>query len=145
MGPHHHDADRRAGGPAPPRPVARQVIGDARIAADQAAGIPAAPRARTPAADAHLVDRVGPVTGVVTHRVAMAVMRPAHGVTMMRPPDGETVMAAIVADLMLIPMGGGRLIGSLVVVTDGLRGGGHDGQGKRRRANKSEHGNTPYG
>ena len=85
------------------------------------------------------MDRVGPGTGLLADRVT--VMRPADRITVMQPTDGVTMMAAIMPDLMLRARLGEDLLTakSVMIVIGGLRGGGHQGDCKRRRADKSYH------
>jgi hypothetical protein len=68
-------------------------------------------------------------------------MRPADRITVMQPTDGVTMMAAIMTDLMLLAMLGEDLLTAkaVVIVIGGLRGGGHQGDCKRGRADKSYH------
>src|ERR1051325_753749 len=73
MRPHHHHADPRTGRPTPMRPVAGEVVRGTRIAADQAARVPAAPGARASAA--HARRRKGAMLGELSAVLATPTLR----------------------------------------------------------------------
>src|SRR5215831_1539684 len=142
MRPDHHDADARAGGAAPMRPIAREIEGRARIRTDQGSGVPAAPgawppteaglverRAAEPTAAIRImtVGRIGPVDDGVMRRVTEGVLTAAVRVGTKRRS---------VADAVIVPITGMRRV---VAAMGRVSRGRHHGECQRGSAEKSYH------